>query len=146
MNEIRIYVEGGGDKSDGRAAIRQGFNQFLTPLRELARRRRMVDAEGPVQSSPWAHLQARDGWTAPSGAGDEHCHLMVQTMEAWFIADPESLAKYYGQGFRRNSLPATSNVESIPKNTLEPALIHATKETRKGRYHKRSDMALIYSR
>lgn len=84
MNEIRIYVEGGGDQSDGRSAIRLGFNQFLTPLRELARQRRLkwhviacgarnaafenfqtalkqhreafnvllVDAEGPVQSSP----------------------------------------------------------------------------------------------
>lgn len=168
MNEIRIYVEGGGDKSDGKAAIRQGFNQFLTPLRELARQRRirwqviacgsrnsafesfktalqqhsnafnvlLVDAEGPVQSSPWAHLKARDDWTAPSGTGDEHCHLMVQTMEAWFIADPESLEQYYGQGFLSSSLPATNNVENIPKNTLEPALNHATAKTQKGRYHK----------
>lgn len=37
VREIRIYVEGGGDRSDTRAAIREGFSHFLKPLRELAR-------------------------------------------------------------------------------------------------------------
>jgi hypothetical protein len=41
VSEIRIYVEGGGDGSESKAAIRQGFGQFLDPLRQLARSRRI---------------------------------------------------------------------------------------------------------
>jgi uncharacterized protein DUF4276 len=39
VREIRIYVEGGGDRSDTKAAIRDGFNGFLRPLRDLAQQR-----------------------------------------------------------------------------------------------------------
>ena len=41
VREIRIYVEGGGDRSDTRAAIREGFSNFLQPLRQLARDRKI---------------------------------------------------------------------------------------------------------
>jgi hypothetical protein len=37
VSEIRIYVEGGGDGSESKAAIREGFGQFLDPLRQMAR-------------------------------------------------------------------------------------------------------------
>lgn len=39
--EIRIYVEGGGDQRAGKSALKSGISQFLNPLRELARQRRM---------------------------------------------------------------------------------------------------------
>lgn len=39
MSEIRIYVEGGGDK-DGKARLRQAFSQFLAESRDAARERR----------------------------------------------------------------------------------------------------------
>jgi len=41
VSEIRIYVEGGGDGSESKAATRRGFGQFLDPLRQLARSRRI---------------------------------------------------------------------------------------------------------
>ncbi|HEV3110144.1 MAG TPA: DUF4276 family protein [Candidatus Binataceae bacterium] len=41
VSEVRIYVEGGGEGSESKAAIRQGFGQFLDPLRQLARARRI---------------------------------------------------------------------------------------------------------
>lgn len=50
MNEIRIYVEGGGDQSSGKAAIQEGFSKFLSPLKEKARERHIrwnVIACGP---------------------------------------------------------------------------------------------------
>ena len=31
---------------------------------------------------------------------DEQCHLMVQIMESWFIADVDALKQFYGQGFQ----------------------------------------------
>lgn len=57
-------------------------------------------------------------------------------VEAWLIADPERLAKYYGAGFRANALPAREDAESIEKRTLYSCLARATQKTQKGRYHK----------
>jgi len=61
---------------------------------------------------------------------------MAQVMESWFLADPETLSNYYGQGFAAGSLPPTQNVEEIPKNRVEAALDSATRRTTKGTYHK----------
>lgn len=50
VNEIRIYVEGGGDQRSGKAAIQEGFSKFLSPLKEKARERHVrwnVIACGP---------------------------------------------------------------------------------------------------
>ena len=44
----------------------------------------LVDAEAPVNTTPCQHLKFRDDWDLPN-VDDEHCHLMVQTMEAWLI-------------------------------------------------------------
>jgi len=97
----------------------------------------LVDSEGPVDvPSSWDHLHARDGWQRPDDAIDEQAHLMVQCMEAWFLADPDALIKFYGQGFLAGSLPAQPNIEQIPKRSLLPALKHASKQTTKGSYHK----------
>ena len=34
------------------------------------------------------------------GATDEQAHLMVQCMEAWFLADRETLAAVFGRGLK----------------------------------------------
>jgi hypothetical protein len=39
--EIRIYVEGGGDGRSGKATLQRGISQFLNPIREMARERRI---------------------------------------------------------------------------------------------------------
>jgi hypothetical protein len=114
---------------DYRIALKQHPNAFNVLL---------VDAEGPVAAaSPWEHLKNRqeDQWHNP-GVEDKHCHLMVQTMEAWLIADREKLAEYYGKGFQESALPATTNVEEIDKDKIAKALTRATRETKKGEYHK----------
>jgi len=167
VSEIRVYVEGGGDGKDTKAAMRQGFGRFLCEVREAARAGRvhwsviacggrgatydafrtalrthtdavnilLVDAEGPVSANSVAHMRKRDGWELPN-ASDEHCHLMVQLMEAWLIADTDALASYYGQGFRPNAIPASPNVERVAKADVERSLAAATRETTKGEYHK----------
>lgn len=33
-DEVRIYLEGGGEQADGRASLRRGMNQFLEELRQ----------------------------------------------------------------------------------------------------------------
>ena len=166
MPEIRIYVEGGGDGKETKAWLRRGFGSFLAELRDLARARRtrwrivaagsrrsafedfetacrthpgafnvlLVDAEGPVSARPRQHLREQDGWNIETP--DDHCHLMVQTMEAWLVADIDGLGQFYGQGFQRSAIPTNPNVEEIDKDVLEPALVRATRRSQKGRYHK----------
>lgn len=95
----------------------------------------LVDSEEQVSLPPWEHLRQRDRWQI-AHLPEEHCHLMVCTIEAWLIADPDALADYYGQGFRRNALPRRENVEAIPKDQLYRSLERATSDTQKRSYHK----------
>jgi len=95
----------------------------------------LVDAEGPVCTPPWQHLQDGNGWSVLD-IDDEHCHLMVQTMEAWFIEDRDTLVRFYGPVFGEGALPKHANVEQIDKSTLASALKAATRHTSKGEYHK----------
>lgn len=115
----RIYVEGGGNKgteSNNRSDMRQGFKKFFENCGLIGNIR------------------------------DEHLHLMVQTMENWFLADIDALEKYFGDGFQRSSIPATSRgVENINKQEVEGALKNAAKNTKKKEYHKGRDSHLILS-
>ncbi|NQT54013.1 DUF4276 family protein [bacterium] len=95
----------------------------------------LVDSEGPVTAQPWDHLRARDRWD-PQGLPDDHCHLMVQMMEAWLVADVDALSAFYDQHFHANAIPPTRDVEAIDKARLEDCLQRATRDTQKGEYHK----------
>ena len=96
----------------------------------------LVDAEGPVNQSARDHLRSgEDNWDLDF-ASEDAVYLMVQAMEAWIVADPETLASYYGQGFRRRGLPRAANLERVSKTDLARGLEEATERTRKGRYHK----------
>jgi hypothetical protein len=116
------------------------YNDFCTAVANGQPALLLVDSEAPVaaqhqpgddkaQWMPWAHLAQRqgDGWTKPIGADDKDCHLMVQCMESWLLADRQTLQAYFGQGFKPNALPAASRpIEGIDKDTLYQALKAAT--------------------
>ena len=157
-------MEGGGDSKTLKTACRKGFRSFLDKAGLTGRLPRivaggsrqnaydsfktahdqgngtvllLVDAEGPVAADgSWLHLQARDGWDRPDGATDEQCHLMVEVMESWLLADREALEAFYGQGYRSNALPQRQNVEEVPKDDVRDGLARATRNSTKGRYHK----------
>jgi len=95
----------------------------------------LVDAEAAVYTTPCQHLKQRDNWDLPN-IDDEHCQLMVQTMEAWLIADINTLKNFYGKGFKDNSIPKNFELENIDKKQLESSLKAATRHTQKGEYHK----------
>ena len=95
----------------------------------------VVDAESPLNNAPIDHLRRQDGWDL-SFVNASMIHLMVQTMETWLVADPDALAAYYGQGFRRSALPTHVDIESVPKSDVERAVNNATRDTQKGDYHK----------
>jgi len=161
---VRIYVEGGFEgltKSNCRRAFRtffektvlagsfqviasgdrrKAYDDFCAALRQHPNDYviLLVDSEEAVVRRPWEHLTARtgDGWPRPGNATDDQVQLMVQVMESWFIADPGTLESYYGQHFRRNSLPRRTNIEQINKSDVFKALEMATTMTQKGAYHK----------
>jgi hypothetical protein len=101
----------------------------------------LVDSEAPVTNvSKWQHVLLREGdgkeWQKPEKATEEHLHFMVECMEAWFMADTDTLISYYGKDFNQNALPKNDNIEDISKQHLESALKNATRNTSKGKYHK----------
>jgi hypothetical protein len=99
----------------------------------------LVDSEeAVVGASPWDHVRRRkgDGWGRPKAASEDQLYLMVQAMEAWFLADKEKLGEYYGLGFRAAALSQRTDVESIPKDDLLDGLGRATKDCGKGSYSK----------
>ena len=112
----------------------------------------LVDSEAPIAAGhqhptndpqawrPWQHLKQRegDGWSKPQRAPETDCHLMVQSMESWLLADPTELAAYFGQGFQRSQLPSPGNrLEEISKQAAMKALESATRNSQtKGQYHK----------
>lgn len=67
---------------------------------------------------------------------DDQCHLMVQIMESWFVADVDALKSFYGKDFKEGAIPKNKNVETIAKETVEKSLETATAKTQKAEYHK----------
>ena len=161
---MKVYVEGGGSTRQQQAKLRRAFSQFIeqagltgTMPRVIACGSRsvafndfetghketgaiailLVDSEGPVTAdTPWQHLQDRDGWDRPLDTETDQCHLMVQVMESWFVADREALAGFYGSDFRSNAIPQWPKIEEVPKGDVLSKLRQATSSTRKGSYRK----------
>jgi len=129
----RIVACGGRDQAFGdflTALGTAGANDFIVLL---------VDAEAPVANGdgPWTHLHRRDNWNQPPAAGEKNAHLMVQIMEAWFLADKNTLAKFFGDGFNRGALPGNPKVEEVAKSDVMDGLKAATRHCdRKGEYGK----------
>lgn len=164
--KVKIYVEGGGDAQALRTRCRRGFSSFFqraglsgrmpaivacgprndaydsycTALASAGQDdfpMLLVDSEAAVSHArAWDHLKARDNWDRPPSAHDEHAQLMVQCMEAWFLADRALLAKFFDQGFTDKPLPGSQNVEEVPKQEVFQALKMATRHSRKGEYDK----------
>ena len=164
--KVKVHVEGGGNRREANARCREGFREFfhragLDPrsLRVIPGGARtetyksfrddvetghgefvvlLVDSEGSLRgSSVWEHLRATDGWTRPDHCTEDHAHLMVQCMEAWFFSDKDCLEAFFGRGFNGNALSRNPNIEEIPKNDLLAGLKNATRQCRpKGEYAK----------
>lgn len=135
VNQIRIYFE-------GHKSLKQGFHIFFSELVRAARSKRcrfeLISTDGtPVEDYRIALVKHPDAWNVllldsdgPDFGGlsvtlcrkerleERHAgsvFWMVQIMEAWFLADGDGLARYYGPDFRSNALPPNPNVEEIGK-------------------------------
>ena len=130
---------------------RNAYDDFATRHHHTAAKKErallLVDAEGPVRESrPWQHLKDSDGWNQPAGATDDQCHLMVQVMESWFLADTTALAEFYGQGFRKTALRTNPQIEQVPKEYVLSGLDGAARGTTKGSYDKGSTVSRFLRR
>ena len=108
----------------------------------------LVDSERPVdwsRGSARQHLQRVDDWDLRF-ADDRSVHLMVQFMETWIVADPETVTAYYGKGFRKKALPAATDPEQVGKPQVLAALKQATAATRRRRYDKTRDAPVLLER
>ena len=131
----------------------QAYEAFLNSIKATINAL-LVDSESPLPPVPAgraqdaelrvAHLQKKDG-TGGRGQGDawqflgipcERVHLMVQCMETWIVADPDSLESFYKKNFKKDALPTRSNLEEEPKADIYTKLEKATENTQKGKYGK----------
>lgn len=164
MVSVTVFVEG-GSRGDLATSCRKGFRRFfenvglkghmpsvvscgsrkdaydrfcvaLSDSREGEIPLLLVDSEElvPAHSAPWPHLRSRDCWDRPEGAQREQAHLMVQCMESWFFADISALQRFFGTGFK--SPPKRDDIENIPKQDVLNGLATASRNSRKGQYHK----------
>lgn len=140
---FRTFLRRAGIKNEPRIVAcgtrRQAYERFCLAIAAGDNACLLIDSEAPIATEhqtgpprvwqPWRHLKVRpgDGWTKPVGAEEKHCHLMVQCMEHWFLADRAALAAFFGQGFASNALPKHPNVESVPKRAVFDGLAKATK-------------------
>jgi Domain of unknown function (DUF4276) len=166
-------MEGGGDSKEGKARLRQGMAEFVRKVvaqkkpgwkivpcgsrndahdafRNANRTSPesfnvlLVDSKEAVAQaqSPRNHLQQRDRWDL-KGVNEDSIHLMIQIMETWIIADPDTVAAYYKQHFLKNALPRDQNIEGVGKGQIYGALHHATMKTQKKEYRKIRDAAAL---
>jgi len=121
--------------SGGRGSVYKDYRDAIKNNEEAML---LVDSENAISPEyqkgesdtwkPWAHLKTnkQDLWEKPKGAKDTDCHLIVQAMESWFLADRDAIKAFFGQGFNENALPSAP-VEEVTKDTLYNALKQATR-------------------
>ena len=125
----------------GRGAAMDRFRSALAMATSDQVHLLLVDSEDPVTgpcsgATAISFLDTRDGKGLADVASGHQCHLMVQVMESWFLADPNELSRFYGQGFNGTSLPTTL-LETRAKRDVYAALSSATRNTKtRGAYGK----------
>ena len=108
----------------------------------------LIDSEMSAPSADEAirALRSRRYWDANVSTEDGQLNFMVQAMEAWFIADPQAMARYFGNGFAVGRLPHPQNAESIHPNGLTDSINQALRGIggrRRKKYDKVSDGARL---
>lgn len=115
----------------------QAFQSFCTAISQRQNAMLLVDSEAPIAPlhqppapgrwQPWAHLRAQATWAMPGRATDDDCHLMVECMENWFLADLPAIEAFFGRDFNAAELP-TGAIETIAKAKVYASLQAATKQ------------------
>jgi hypothetical protein len=128
---VKFVVIACGGRQEAFSGFRRTATQDVNSIYPVL----LVDSENLVAKPPTEHLRERDGWNL-SFATKNQVHLMIATMETWIVSDKNALSHFYGQGFLPNALPNADNLEDVDKGRISKTLDLATKNTKKGKYHK----------
>ncbi len=91
----------------------------------------LVDADAPVTTDVLTHLHTQHSWATPTGITTDQCHLMVQCMESWFLADPAAIAEtYHGAHY---TITTAIEAVSTPVAELKRATASKYKKPQAGR-------------
>ena len=126
------------------------YEKYLKEVSKGVEALLLVDSEQPVDDNCqcgvpnnwllWDHLKKSSGdcWDKRRGESEENCHLMVECMECWILADRKTIKLFFGKGFRENALPSDKKPpESIGKAEALAGLKKATRDcVQKGSYSK----------
>ncbi len=100
MSDVVVYMEGGGDTRDGKAALRIGMTAFLRTLKEMANARRHNLKIVPCGG----RTEARDAFlNATKIAPDDHAFLLVDSEEQVVHAPKQHLS--HRDGWNLNAIP-----------------------------------------
>lgn len=150
-NDIKIRLIMCGSRVDAYRSFKWGLEDHPEAFNVL-----LIDSESFVSpdDTPWQHLRKRRDdkcWIQGDDLNydDDQCHFMVQSMEAWFVADIDALINFYGEGFREEKIicgmAKYQNIEQVSKNTLLQWLKAATRSSQKGTYTKQTKRNPIHS-
>lgn len=145
---FRLFLENAGLKGGMPKIIASGsresaFDNFKIAVNQTSATMLLlllVDSESEVEegATAWQHLKKQDKWDKPKNAGDNDVFLMVQWMEAWLVADRDTLKKFFDAGFNSNNIPQWQDIEAVDKEKILTALKEATKFCSTKRYSKGS--------
>jgi hypothetical protein len=143
-----LFIEGSKDDTSG--SLSQGFTKlFEKVLKGSMPRIIMGDGISTTSNKFVKNQRSKYAFLLIDSDGDEttleqrrkdysltekseFVFFMIQEVEAWFISQPEIIDNYFGKGVSK-TLP-----KKKPKDIEKPSLIlqQATKNTKKGKYHK----------
>lgn len=105
----------------------------------------LVDADGaiPAEACPKVFLsKGHPAWELPSDKGPEVYHCMVQTFEAWLLADQAAALNHFG--CNPGLLPDERSVDGLSKKKLGEILDAACRHRKDApKYHKLRDGAAL---
>ena len=166
MNGIAIYMEGGGEGNATKAALRQGMDAFLQPLKEAARDKALswkLVCCGPRNEAFQRFKNAVNNsanavnvlLVDAEGPVNQSAQRHLRDRDRWnlrftpeetvhlmvqtmetWIVADAAALRIYYGRDFRENRLPTTNLEGVPKADVERSLIEATKATQKGRYHK----------
>ena len=142
-NRIRFNLISGGPNAETVKDFLRSCRQNPSDLNVL-----LVDSEGPAPSVADAiqKLRSQSYWDASAAVDDGQINFMVQAMEAWFIADPQALARHFGNSFNAGGLPNPRNAETISPKDLTDSIDQALRGVggrRRREYDKARDGARL---
>jgi Domain of unknown function (DUF4276) len=130
---VRFDIILGGNKSETFKDFQRGIKSHQGSFVSF-----LIDSDNEIGENETAKsfLEKQNKSWSWKNVTEDQCHLMVQIMESWFVADVETLKSFYGNNFSANAIPKHDDLEKVAKVDIEKSLKKATEKTAKAEYNK----------